>query len=173
MLAINKPDEPIEVDKPAVFAPPFIKPPYKCRECPECGDTFEHSFSKYCGDVCRKVSRKRAQIKNKDLNRAKYESLTKEEKCVIVYQKYKEGAVKRGLEFTLDEGLFEKYCGDTCHYCGDTLKAVGFDRVDSAIGYVETNVVPCCTTCNMMKRVMSVETFLNHCHKIINHSHKG
>jgi hypothetical protein len=58
-----------------------------------------------------------------------------------------------------------------CHYCGVppsnvsygtkknpmTFKRIpfiynGIDRVDSAIGYVPTNVVACCKTCNFAKR---------------------
>jgi predicted transcriptional regulator len=38
---------------------------------------------------------------------------------------------------------------EDCTYCGDT--GGGIDRVDSNIGYVKANTVPCCSTCNKMK----------------------
>ena len=40
--------------------------------------------------------------------------------------------------------------------CGKTMgrKLNGVDRVDSAVGYSESNCVSCCATCNMMKIAM-------------------
>ena len=39
------------------------------------------------------------------------------------------------------------------------LTCNGVDRLDSSIGYIAENVVPCCTTCNFAKRTQSVEDF--------------
>ena len=46
----------------------------------------------------------------------------------------------------------------------------GIDRVDSKIGYVEGNIVPCCEKCNFMKSNLEVDVFLEHVHKIENYS---
>lgn len=35
----------------------------------------------------------------------------------------------------------------------------GIDRVDNSVGYVLSNCVPCCSTCNRMKGTMSSEEF--------------
>lgn len=56
---------------------------------------------------------------------------------------------KKGREFSLiTERAIELLLGD-CTYCGQS--GGGIDRVDSSKGYVEGNVVSCCTTCNVMK----------------------
>ncbi len=39
-----------------------------------------------------------------------------------------------------------------CHYCGGSLGiGVGLDRKNNDIGYILTNTVPCCGTCNWVK----------------------
>lgn len=53
-----------------------------------------------------------------------------------------------------------------CYYCGIDIPNIGIDRVDNAIGYVIGNVQPCCTVCNMMKRSMSEEMFIEHCKRV-------
>jgi hypothetical protein len=45
----------------------------------------------------------------------------------------------------------------------------GIDRVDSSMGYVAGNVVPCCSTCNRMKLDHSYDDFIAHIKKIVAH----
>lgn len=77
---------------------------------------------------------------------------------------------------------FEHFCDiikQPCHYCGlvgqttttdskgrktqllsdTTLQHNGVDRLDSAKGYENGNVVSCCTNCNFAKNTMSVDEF--------------
>lgn len=69
--------------------------------------------------------------------------------------------------------LFKKLSSSPCHYCGEepsrevkyrysehTIKINGLDRVDNTKGYIETNVVPCCNTCNMAKGTMEHKKFV-------------
>lgn len=42
----------------------------------------------------------------------------------------------------------------------------GIDRINSSVGYVLRNCVPCCWTCNWMKRDMSLEDFTEHIARI-------
>jgi hypothetical protein len=42
----------------------------------------------------------------------------------------------------------------------------GLDRIDSSIGHVLENVVPCCFDCNIMKSNRTVDEFLAHIKKI-------
>lgn len=42
----------------------------------------------------------------------------------------------------------------------------GIDRKNNSRGYSIINCVPCCTTCNMMKKTLGYEEFLEHCNKI-------
>lgn len=46
------------------------------------------------------------------------------------------------------------------------IRVNGIDRIDSNIGYVLSNCVPCCTDCNYAKRSKSVADFLNHIKRI-------
>ena len=67
----------------------------------------------------------------------------------------------QGHDMTLS---FEEVCilwVQPCHYCGGTLPETGkgIDRVDSSLGYVHGNVVPCCTSCNRAKNAMSLVEF--------------
>jgi hypothetical protein len=109
------------------------------------------------------------------------------------YGSYLWSARKRNLSFLLSREQFNKIVSMNCEYCGSAPKSKlngysgtdrasyvaglsdifignGIDRVDSSIGYVEDNCVPCCTTCNSMKMKLSVEDFKNHIKKIYNHS---
>lgn len=45
----------------------------------------------------------------------------------------------------------------------------GLDRIDNSKGHLPSNVVPCCTNCNMMKASLSVNTFINHIKLIYSH----
>jgi hypothetical protein len=44
----------------------------------------------------------------------------------------------------------------------------GLDRIDSNLGYVRSNVVPCCAVCNYMKQELSLSEFLDQVAKIHN-----
>lgn len=84
------------------------------------------------------------------------------------YRGYKAGATKRGLAFekTLEE--WKALIFDPCEYCGSTedktshgLRFRGVDRKDNDIGYVGTNPVACCATCNFAKRAMPYEDWMS------------
>lgn len=81
---------------------------------------------------------------------------------------YKRGARDRKLLFNLDLKFFEENFNKQCAYCGDTIKGIGIDRVDSSIGYEIDNVVMCCEMCNKMKLHHRKEVFIEHCRKITN-----
>ena len=91
-------------------------------------------------------------------------------------QEYKNSAKQRGLTYDLSpETLFSKI-HENCTYCGnppskphreyESFLYNGLDRIDNDIGYVESNITPCCFFCNKMKGVLSVEYFLEHLNKI-------
>ncbi len=76
---------------------------------------------------------------------------------------------KHKLELTLAsfKVLYGRSSGRRCYYCsideaafiklsiknprGHVTEALGLDRVDSSLGYVESNVVLCCLVCNRIK----------------------
>lgn len=63
---------------------------------------------------------------------------------------YKQGARSRGLCFRLTLDRFRELFASECAYCGESPSR-GVDRIDSSIGYIESNCAPCCGRCNCMK----------------------
>ena len=62
-------------------------------------------------------------------------------------------AKRKGHEWNIDEYDYQLMIQTCCRYCGGKLEAsgVGLDRKDNTLGYVTSNVVPCCRTCNILK----------------------
>jgi 5-methylcytosine-specific restriction endonuclease McrA len=92
---------------------------------------------------------------------------------IQVYNSYRAGARRRNVDFTISKELFSVLSKQNCHYCGkepdNVNKAArrygeyvysGIDRVDNSIGYVPSNVVPACYTCNRAKGTKSKNDFL-------------
>jgi hypothetical protein len=50
-----------------------------------------------------------------------------------------------------------------------SLVGNGIDRLDNSICYTVKNCVPCCATCNMMKKALSEQEFLNHIKRVSNY----
>lgn len=94
---------------------------------------------------------------------SKIDYLTKPWKLLTAY---KSNAKQRGVEFSLPRKVFESFWGVACHYCGGSVETISLDRIDNTKGYVEGNVVSCCSTCNGMKSALSVATFIGHCKKV-------
>ncbi len=89
-------------------------------------------------------------------------------------KKLRQTAKGRGLSFTLSVTKAREVMLGNCHYCdrppriplisGSTILRNTIDRVDSALGYEEDNVVPCCLFCNRGKGAQSAtdwETWLD------------
>jgi hypothetical protein len=92
-----------------------------------------------------------------------------------MFNTLKWNAKKRNLEVCIDVefiiDLFNKQ-NKKCFYTGDEMNLIqsdpnvmSVDRIDSSIGYSVDNCVSCCTICNMMKNILSVEDFLKHIKK--------
>lgn len=79
---------------------------------------------------------------------------------------YLKGAERRSLPFELTVEDFETLWGRPCHYCGDSIRTIGLDRLINEGGYIRDNVVPCCPTCNFMKLKSSPEDFIAKCKQI-------
>lgn len=95
--------------------------------------------------------------------RNKYRNTTPKPK----YNRYKKDAKRKNRVFDLTFEQFMKFWQEPCYYCGDVVKTVGLDRLDSKIGYVVSNLVSACEICNRMKRTYSLELFLEKCYKIV------
>lgn len=67
------------------------------------------------------------------------------------FREYKHSAAKRNHAWDLSIREFVQLWNSQCSYCGGKIEGIGIDRVDSTVGYTTKNIVPCCTSCNMMK----------------------
>ena len=155
------------------------------KKCLYCGKEFinakYHSKQKFCSVKCQQES----WVKNNKEHSKKWhrEYWRKNKKRRQYFQKRwylknllqiqwrsypKICAKKRNLKWDLDFKTFKKLFQGNCYYCGKK-KAEGIDRVDNLKGYSLENCVPCCYKCNHMKWNLSIEDFINHCQKIVNH----
>jgi hypothetical protein len=82
------------------------------------------------------------------------------------FRDYRSGAIARHMDFSLTCQEFHDTISRPCHYCGVSKRDRGLDRVDNTKGYVQGNVVACCTTCNRMKHAMPETEFINQCMRI-------
>lgn len=101
------------------------------------------------------------------------------------FKQEKRSATHRGLEFLLTFEEFIELSNSKCYYCGGegTTKAnvrttvltmvCGIDRIDSKIGYIKSNCVPCCKECNYMKNKMTCDDFYNKIVQIYNNLKLG
>jgi|ERR1035437_4677476 hypothetical protein len=86
------------------------------------------------------------------------------------YSIYKHSAKSTHREFTLSMEEFMTFWQKSCFYCGNIPLTIGLDRIDNDKGYTIENIVSCCTTCNLMRKTLSQEIFINHC-KLISKYH--
>lgn len=62
-------------------------------------------------------------------------------------------AKRRGVLFAIQREDYFRLRTEPCHYCQGKLPetGLGLDRIDPDVGYILTNVVPCCIDCNRTK----------------------
>ena len=147
---------------------------YKCKVkiivCTYCGNEFSGSSrKKLCSDKCRiqKHLVHAAKIREKALLTGIFHGRTWEEHY---YLQYKRGALGKEIVFALTIDEFSQFWKQPCHYCGTSISMIGIDRTDNNKGYVIENCVPCCTTCNKMKRDMEYHDFIDHCSRVSSES---
>ncbi len=101
-----------------------------------------------------------------------------------LFTNYRRSALRERRAFTLSRHEFLFLATSPCVYCGSPprevsvydngrpigLRANGVDRVDNHLGYVHTNVVPACSTCNLAKHKQPVGQFLAWIRRIANTS---
>lgn len=96
---------------------------------------------------------------------------------IRLFNGYKKSAENRGFDFNLTEAEFRQFTKQNCYYCGIEPNSTmysggqsskwseyiynGIDRVDNNIGYKFENCVTCCGVCNLMKRDLSYDKFIN------------
>lgn len=104
--------------------------------------------------------------KQKELFRKKkWREENKDRERFIVY---KSSCKQKNRIFLLTKEDFKILNSSKCFYCG-TEEKLGFDRLNPAVGYTISNVVPCCFRCNISKHTMTIEEFKQHISTIYNY----
>lgn len=78
---------------------------------------------------------------------------------------YQRSAKKKQLEFALTNADFDTLTNANCTYCHQPTTDVhrnGIDRVDSTRGYVADNCITSCGQCNIAKKKMTADKFVEH-----------
>ena len=94
-----------------------------------------------------------------------YPEIFKDTKLVR-YSLSKLSALIRDIPFDVSKEIFDAKKQKCCYLCGKENSEThqnGIDRVDSSIGYVESNMQSCCGNCNIMKSNYTLESFLEKC----------
>lgn len=88
------------------------------------------------------------------------------------YSKFIYEAKMRKINCEISKQTYLNVIKQSCNYChNDFINGCrGIDRINSKIGYIYGNIVPCCYSCNIMKNILSVEEFFHHLLKIYKHS---
>lgn len=161
--------------------------------CNKCG--IEKPYSEYhkmvscvggvrttCKD-CRKIEKqeygdlphvKKRRAEQYQLNKSSMRTRLRQYYWTLVsqYHQYKKSALLRQVPFELTKEDCEQFYAKDCYYCGQHYVALGIDRVNNDLGYILSNCVPCCKTCNWMKRTQTKEEFLNQI-KLIYEKHES
>ena len=92
-----------------------------------------------------------------------------------LYRKYRWNADARNINWDLSFEILKSLINGNCYYCGSKPTYHkshggkiynGIDRVNPNVGYIESNVVTCCSLCNSMKSDLSIKLFIEQCKKV-------
>ena len=84
----------------------------------------------------------------------------------------KKSTKKRRLPFELTLAEYKWVVSWPCSYCGEAFEPMTCDRIDSSKGYRFDNVQPLCHQCNMLKKDLRDEVFLNEIGSLQRHIEK-
>lgn len=151
----------------------------------DCGNKNNPILSKYlrngdtksCGCLVKENILKVQELNKKEYGESSFNK---------IYRAYLYGAKKRSLEFFLSQDEFKYLINQDCYYCGVKPNQIaknknsfgeytynGIDRINSNLGYMTTNCVPCCGRCNEAKMSETQSDFKSWIEKVYNHFVRG
>ena len=80
------------------------------------------------------------------------------------YNRYKIRANNKSLQFDLTKDEYDGIVTSQCYLCGRKSYEKhknGIDRIDNNLGYIMSNVKPCCGSCNYIKKDMELTELFN------------
>ena len=101
----------------------------------------------------KEANRKRRQENPERVREIEWQSANTENGSLNCYFKdIRYGSEKRGIPFEIDKDDVVEMSQRPCYYCNQLIERYGVDAIEFRVGFVEGNVVPCCTLCNKMKK---------------------
>lgn len=133
---------------------------YSCKPCAR-----KSSKATYNSSLGRQ--KKEYYLQNKDFILSKRWAHSR--KPHVRHAKLLLSAKQRGLDCNIDFETYQTLIYQKCFYCDSDLPKAGggLDRVNSDLGYIVGNVVPCCKVCNVMKGALTPTEFFEHVKKIV------
>ncbi len=135
------------------------------------GSLVKSGNTKSCGCSKKKLSRERKLLPN-NLGMTR-----------LIILGYKRHAKERNISWNLSEEEVIEIINKNCYYCDlipsnvktpknkiDAFNYSGIDRVDSSLGYIKENCVPCCEQCNKSKMALKKEDFLSWIERVYKYS---
>jgi hypothetical protein len=142
-----------------------------------------------CGKVVKKTTRQLRTENNKSCGCLQSENARKiglknrkskgQNGLNSLFRSYKTNAKNKKIPFEISIEEFSFFTKLPCFYCGKLPSQIktnsrtkegekhsqyiynGIDRVNSDLGYIGGNILPCCKDCNYAKRNMSITEFIN------------
>src|SRR4029077_12048153 len=66
---------------------------------------------------------------------------------------------KAGRQTDMDLEFLQEMLQYPCKYCCQVSSRMTLDRIDNSLGYLRTNVNPCCIRCNYVRRDLPYEVW--------------
>lgn len=148
------------------------------KTCKICGlsktiEDFKKEKSGYIRPTCKKCTDSRSNLITK--NRRKNDEKFRNEWNSYLKSYNNKNPRRKSLRYLSNYNFMDKKINESndltvefiesiiiqpCLYCGETEK-IGLDRLDNNKGHLQSNVVPCCLRCNLIKGTMPYEAWQN------------
>jgi len=128
---------------------------YKRHLCKGC---FNHYTNKI--RISTETGRKSIERRRKRRNeKVKLQRLNNEETEKFIYWDSRNRDKKLGLDNDLTKEFIKTLISKPCSYCKGTTDRMSIDRVDNSVGHIQTNVVGCCISCNLLRGNLPYEAW--------------
>jgi hypothetical protein len=67
---------------------------------------------------------------------------------------------KKKLKNDLTKEFIKVLISEPCSYCGEDKLQMTLDRIDNTKGHLQNNVLPCCVRCNLIRRDMPFDAWI-------------
>lgn len=147
------------------------------KTCTKCGtpDLSEECFDKtdrgYLYSYCKKCRRKQnllarrkryqrpdVKLQKSVVNKSRRQDPEKRANIIAIDSKSSDKKHNRQYDLTIDK--IKELISKPCSYCEDCTLQMTLDRVNNNIGHIESNVVPACIRCNLIRKAMPYEAWI-------------